>query len=46
MADLGCGTGAVVADLAAHVSRVIGIDNSEPMLQAARQRVDGMAHVE
>jgi ArsR family transcriptional regulator len=46
VADLGCGTGAIVADLAPHVAKVIGIDNSEQMLHAARQRIAGLSHVE
>ncbi|HEY0009572.1 MAG TPA: metalloregulator ArsR/SmtB family transcription factor, partial [Tepidisphaeraceae bacterium] len=45
IADLGCGTGTLVAALAGHVTRVIGIDNSDQMLDAARRRVAGMANV-
>ena len=33
--DLGCGTGAVAAALAPHVARVIGVDASQEMLDAA-----------
>ena len=44
--DLGCGTGALLPDLAAPVSRVIGVDASDEMLAAARQRVQGLDHVE
>ncbi len=46
VADLGCGTGSVVADLALHVRRVIGVDNSNEMLKAARQRTRGVDNVE
>ncbi len=38
VADLGCGTGAMAAVLAPHVKRVIGVDASEEMLDAARRR--------
>ena len=46
VADLGCGTGAMLATLAPHVSRVIGVDASEEMLGAARKRLDGVASVD
>ena len=36
--DLGCGTGVTAATLAPHVARVIGVDASEEMLNAARLR--------
>ncbi|HEX8339844.1 MAG TPA: metalloregulator ArsR/SmtB family transcription factor [Tepidisphaeraceae bacterium] len=39
VADLGCGTGAVIEVLAPFAGRVIGIDNSAEMLAAARQRL-------
>jgi ArsR family transcriptional regulator len=39
VADLGCGTGAIVAALAPHVAHVIGIDGSEEMLAAAAERL-------
>ena len=39
VADLGCGTGAVAAALAPHVTRVIGVDASDEMLAAARPHV-------
>lgn len=45
IADLGCGTGAVVEQLAPHVKQVIGVDNSQEMLAAARQRVGTMSNV-
>jgi len=46
MADLGCGTGVVMATLAPHVRRVIGVDASEEMLAAARVRLRSMENVE
>ena len=39
--DLGGGTGAVAAALAPFVARVIAVDNSAAMLQAARRRLHG-----
>jgi ArsR family transcriptional regulator len=39
VADLGCGTGQVIAQLAPFVKQVIGIDNSPAMLKAARKRL-------
>jgi ArsR family transcriptional regulator len=46
VADLGCGTGSVVADLGLHVARVIGVDSSAEMLKAARRRTREMDNVE
>jgi ArsR family transcriptional regulator len=46
VADLGCGTGQIAADLAPFVHRVIGIDNSAAMLKAARRRVANLSNVE
>jgi ubiquinone/menaquinone biosynthesis C-methylase UbiE/DNA-binding transcriptional ArsR family regulator len=46
VADLGCGTGLLVAGLAPHVQRVIGVDASEEMLDAARSRLSGVANVD
>jgi SAM-dependent methyltransferase len=46
VADLGCGTGLVTTALAAHVQRVIGVDQSAAMLKAARKRAAGMDNVE
>jgi ArsR family transcriptional regulator len=46
VADLGCGTGALVAELAGAVRRVVGVDQSAEMLAAARERTVGLAHVE
>jgi ArsR family transcriptional regulator len=44
--DLGCGTGAVMAHLAPHVARVIGIDGSDEMLSAATTRLSGFRNTE
>jgi ArsR family transcriptional regulator len=45
VADLGCGTGNATELLAPHVERVIAIDQSEPMLEAARLRLKGFSNV-
>jgi ArsR family transcriptional regulator len=44
--DLGCGTGQVSAALAPFVKRVIGVDSSAAMLQAARRRLQDHRNVE
>jgi ArsR family transcriptional regulator len=44
--DLGCGTGQVSAALAPFASRVIGVDSSAAMLQAARKRLVDHGNVE
>lgn len=46
VADLGCGTGAVAADLAGRVRRVIAVDQSAEMLRAARRRLGKVRNVE
>jgi ubiquinone/menaquinone biosynthesis C-methylase UbiE/DNA-binding transcriptional ArsR family regulator len=46
LGDLGCGTGQVSAALAPFVARVIGVDSSSAMLQAARRRLREHANVE
>lgn len=46
VADLGCGTGSLVANLAPHVARAIGVDESAAMMAAARSRVAGLDNVE
>ncbi len=46
VADLGCGTGLLTATIAPHVRKVIGVDSSPPMLDAARQRVGDAGNVE
>lgn len=44
--DLGCGTGQLSASLAPFVRRVVAVDSSPAMLQAARARLDGLPNVE
>jgi ArsR family transcriptional regulator len=44
--DLGCGTGQVSAALAPFVTRVIAVDGSTAMLQAAKKRLHGIGNVE
>jgi ubiquinone/menaquinone biosynthesis C-methylase UbiE len=44
--DLGCGTGHVAATLSPSVGRVIAIDESGPMLAAARERLSGASNIE
>ena len=44
--DLGCGTGQVSAALAPFVSRIIGVDSSAAMLQAARRQLQTHRNVE
>jgi ArsR family transcriptional regulator len=39
VADLGCGTGQLAEQLAPHVARLIAVDDSTPMLDAARERL-------
>ncbi|HUG53136.1 MAG TPA: metalloregulator ArsR/SmtB family transcription factor [Vicinamibacteria bacterium] len=46
VADLGCGTGQAAAALAAHVRRVVAVDQSAAMLKAARRRTAGFDNVE
>lgn len=46
VADLGCGTGAMLPLVASHVANVIGVDASDEMLAAARDRVDALSNVE
>jgi ArsR family transcriptional regulator len=46
VADLGCGTGHVSDALAPCVRRVVAIDESGPMLSAARKRLGAHANVE
>ena len=46
IADLGCGTGHLTAQLAASVRRVIGVDHSAAMLKAARRRTAHLDNVE
>jgi len=44
--DLGCGTGQLTATVAPYVQRVVAIDSSADMLDAARQRLAGMTNVD
>jgi ArsR family transcriptional regulator len=44
--DLGCGTGQVASALAPFVARVIAVDRSAEMLQAARRRLRDLSTVE
>lgn len=44
--DLGCGTGQMTAALAPFVERVIAVDASAAMLQAARKRLQGLGNVD
>ena len=44
--DLGCGTGHVSELVAPHVARVIAVDGSADMLEAARRRLKGARNVE
>lgn len=46
VADLGCGTGEIAAEIAPFVRRVVAIDREPLMLEAARKRLRGMAEVE
>ncbi|HJQ11700.1 MAG TPA: metalloregulator ArsR/SmtB family transcription factor [Gemmatimonadaceae bacterium] len=46
VADLGCGTGAVAQSVAPFVERVIAIDESAAMLNAARKRLHGITNVD
>jgi ubiquinone/menaquinone biosynthesis C-methylase UbiE/DNA-binding MarR family transcriptional regulator len=46
VADLGCGTASAAAQLAPHVGRVIGVDNSAAMLKAARKRSAGLKNID
>lgn len=45
VADVGCGTGNVASLVAPVVEQVIAVDQSGPMLDAARQRLDGAGNV-
>ncbi|MEM6257912.1 MAG: metalloregulator ArsR/SmtB family transcription factor [Planctomycetota bacterium] len=45
IADLGCGSAALATKLAPFVERIIGIDNSKPMLSAARTRAKDLDNI-
>src|SRR5438046_2903278 len=44
--DLGCGTGQVSAAIAPFVARVVAVDGSAAMLNAARRRLQGFDNVD
>lgn len=44
--DLGCGTGELTALVAPHVAKVIAVDGSSDMLDAARRRLGDLRNVE
>jgi ArsR family transcriptional regulator len=44
--DLGCGTGQLTEVVAPHVRRVISVDGSDDMLEAARERLNGASNVD
>src|SRR5437867_6773687 len=44
--DLGCGTGTVSAALAPFVARVVAVDASAPMLQAAKKRLQPFENID
>lgn len=46
VADLGCGTGVQAAALAPHVERVIAVDSSPEMLDAARRHTADLGNVD
>ncbi len=46
VADLGCGTGNATELLASHVERVVAVDQSEPMLDAAKLRLKDVGNVQ
>jgi len=46
VADLGCGTGLVTVELAKRVERVVAVDVSQAMLEAARKRTAGLDNVQ
>lgn len=46
VADLGAGTGGLSTILAPFVSRLVGVDRSEAMLEEAARRLDGLDNVE
>jgi ubiquinone/menaquinone biosynthesis C-methylase UbiE len=44
--DLGCGTGTVSAAVAPFVARVVAVDDSSAMLQAAKKRLQGFDNID
>lgn len=45
VADLGCGTGNIAELLAPNVKQVVAVDQSGPMLEAAKKRLEGIGNV-
>jgi ubiquinone/menaquinone biosynthesis C-methylase UbiE len=45
VADLGCGTGQLLATLSPHVKKVVGIDNTPAMIAAAEHRTRDLSNV-
>lgn len=45
VADLGCGTGNIAELLAPRVKQVVAVDQSGPMLEAAKKRLEGIGNV-
>lgn len=46
VADLGCGSCTLASELSPFVEQIIAIDNSPPMLDAARQRTSGLNNID
>lgn len=46
VADLGCGTGNAAEHLSPWVRRVVAVDRSEPMLEAAQRRLEHASNIE
>lgn len=46
VADLGCGTGSILEQIAPHVRATIGVDSSAAMLKAAKKRIGEMENVD
>lgn len=46
VADIGCGTGNIAEQVSPWVSRVIAVDSSEPMLDAARRRLGERTNID
>jgi ubiquinone/menaquinone biosynthesis C-methylase UbiE/DNA-binding transcriptional ArsR family regulator len=46
VADLGCGTGRLLEEIAPYVGRAIGVDNSPAMLKAAKKRTAELQNVD
>jgi len=46
IADLGCGTGPLIADLTPYAGKIIGVDSSADMLKGARKRLGNLLNVD